>query len=377
MAEQTRAPAAPAAEDQEVQVPLVRYEMPTDPVELAALTGFLILPRIRGIKYSVDTFAQKCAEVDAAHGTNFAGLVSRPSDEEAFKRAVQGYGTAVARLEQVKLPAADPRVKYSWCKKEQSGEDVSAMARAWIEFRRAAKGSTSGTIAYSKEADGCPLPLEVAGDFLGRFNAHLVTMNTADMRVFVSEVLARLGGKNLGKNIWFAPVGTRLGAFSAVINIINTAAGYSAVVLFEITKTGHNATMGKAVVSELFAKELEEATAGLEEYKADLALYEQDPKAHKMRFRSRAKKSIADLSQMLETVELYGDLLEEQVVNARKKVEKLRANWRTSFNAALVAAECFEEALHFNADNKRPFAGVKVNDSGLVGAGAVSADDED
>jgi len=331
--------------------------MPTDPAELAALTGFLILPRIRGIRYSVDGFKAKCADIDAAHGTEFAALVARPSDEEAFKRVVATFGTSQARLEQVKLPAKDLRIKYSWCQREQHGEDVSALAKAWIEFRRDAAGSSKGTVHVSTDADGCPLPLEAKVEFLTRFNGHQLTMNTADMRVFVSQVMNRLGAKNLGKNIWFAPVGANLAAFAAIVDAINTAAGYSAVVLFEIAKTSHNATMGKTIVAEMFASEMEEMMQALSEYKADLALYESDPKAHKMRYRSRARKGLTDLKDMQENLSLYAELLQDQADVALRKVEKMRGEWRTTFNHALIAADEYEEALEFNADNKRPYVG--------------------
>jgi hypothetical protein len=38
-------------------------------------------------------------------------------------------------------------------------------------------------------------------------------------------------------------------------------------------------------------------------------------------------------------------------------VEKMRGEWRTTFNHALIAADEYEEALEFNADNKRPYVG--------------------
>lgn len=344
-------------EDDVGTIPLVRYTMPTDPAELAALTGFLILPRIRGIKYAVDGFKAKCEGIDLAHGTEFAKLVERPSDEEAFKRVVATFGTSQARLEQVKLPAKDLRIKYSWCQREQNGEDVSSLARAWIEFRRAAVGSTSGTVHYSTDVDGCPLPAEAQADFASRFLGHRLTMNTADMRVFVAEVMQRLGAKNLGKNIWFAPVGANLAAFAAVVDAINTAAGYSAVVLFEIAKTGHNATMGKTIVAEMFKTEMDDLATSLGEYEADLAAYEADPKGNKMRYRSRARKGLAELQAMQENVGLYAELLQDQADVAVKKVEAMRAKWRNLFNHALIAAEEYDEALVFNSDNKRPYVG--------------------
>jgi hypothetical protein len=338
-------------EEEESGIPLPLVEWQYDATAASNLAGILLIPRISGFRQPIGTVRMAVGVVDRFHGTSFTQYVPNViADDEAFQRTAQHFRREGGSLLRVPMPAnRNPR--YTWAETvlDATSEMVSLSGQSWLEFQRNPKDRRVGDVYYSSAADGHIMAPEIVAEFTEAYERNKATLGTADAREILAAILRDLSAKLIGRNIWFIPTaGGKLGVFADVMNQLNKLAGYSALVVFEIIKTAQNDVVAQNVITEVFKRQLEEAEEAVAEYMADIKAYNRDPKANKMRYKSRATRGFSDINILVREAEMYASILGAVAKEATNKAESLQRQWTSIYQGALIRDGQTGEALLVN-----------------------------
>jgi hypothetical protein len=323
-------------ENDNLVLPLVPWVY--DPNNQNTLAGVLLVPRVNNFRVTIPQFRNAIDTIDATHNEKFLDHVPHViADDEAFARTAQHFRHNNGSLLRVPQPAhRNPR--YTWATQvvDAATEMVSMQGLAWLEFRRDQKNKPSGTVYYSTQADGFPMPGSVSTEFETSFDRNKRTFGTSDCRTMLAAMLNDLSAKLIGRNIWFIPATSKLAVFADLMNAINALAGHNALVVFEIAKTQQNNTVARQVITEVFKRQLDESVTAVNEYLQDMQAYTADPKNNKMRYKSRASRNLKEVNALITQAKLYADVMGEMAQDALQQATKLRETWQEQYTKALI-----------------------------------------
>lgn len=327
-------------EEDDGAVPLPLVEWQYDPTAgSAGLAGVLLVPRIVGFRQPIASVQRLFDGIDLHHRSKLAAHVPLLiPDDEAFMRTAQHFRRDGGSLLRVPMPAnRNPRYTWAATVLDIKTEMVSLTGQAWLEFQRHPKDRRVGTVYYSTAADGHIMPADIVTEFDATYERNKATLGTADARVILAAVLREIGAKMIGRNIWFIPAASgKLGLFADVMNGLNRLAGYSALVVFEITKTAQNDAVTQNVITEVFKRQLEEAQTAVNEYIVDIKAYNVDPKANKMRYKSRATRGFSEINVLVAEAEMYASIMGQMANDAVQKARELQNIWSAMYQGALI-----------------------------------------
>ncbi len=331
-------------EDEGLVLPLVPWVF--DPANIGNLSGVLLIPRVSNFRVPIAEFRAAIDRVDAAHNTKFLDFVPHViADDEAFSRTCQHFRGNGGTLLRVPQPTnRNPRYTWAATVVDAATEMVSMEGLAWLEFRRDTKNRSVGTVYYSGAQDGYIMPPDVQTEFDAAFNRNKLTFGTADCRTMVAAMLGQLSAKLIGRNIWFIPATQKLAVFADVMNAVNSMAGHSALVVFEIAKTTQNDAVAQQVITEVFKRQIAEAQQAVRDYIEDVKAYSIDPKNNKMRYKSRATRGFNDINLLVTETQLYASIMGEVAADAAAQAADLQKQWNVLYSTALVRDNDFDGA---------------------------------